>query len=155
MKHLHRLIVTSRAYRMSSKGADSPNLKPDADNVYLWRFPTNRLEAEAVRDSLLAVAGELDTAVGAVMLMERSWVVKVLVLLSVVPIALLTNILRITATGLLHVGLRDSPSRGSVLDFIHDFNGWMMMPVGLAFLVVELWIFRHLLVEPKRLTGRT
>jgi mono/diheme cytochrome c family protein len=63
-KHLHRLIVTSRAYRMSSRGADSPNVKPDADNVYLWRFPTNRLEAEAVRDSLLAVAGELDAAVG-------------------------------------------------------------------------------------------
>jgi hypothetical protein len=64
MKHLHRLIVTSRAYRMTSKGADSPNLKADADNVYLWRFPTNRLEAEAVRDSLLAVAGELDSTMG-------------------------------------------------------------------------------------------
>jgi len=65
-KHLHRLIVTSRAYRMSSKspGPDSPNLMADADNVYLWRFPTHRLEAEAVRDSLLAAAGELDTAAG-------------------------------------------------------------------------------------------
>ena len=63
-KHLHRLIVTSRAYRMSSKGADSPNAKLDADNVYLWRFPTNRLEAEAVRDGLLAVAGELEAAAG-------------------------------------------------------------------------------------------
>jgi hypothetical protein len=63
-KHLHRLIVTSRAYRMTSKGAESPNLKTDADNVYLWRFPTNRLEAEAVRDSLLAAAGELDSTMG-------------------------------------------------------------------------------------------
>jgi Protein of unknown function (DUF1553) len=63
-KPLHRLIVTSRAYRMSSRGADSPNLKADADNVFLWRFPTNRLEAEAVRDTLLAVAGELDAAAG-------------------------------------------------------------------------------------------
>jgi hypothetical protein len=49
---------------MSSKGADSPNAKLDADNVYLWRFPTNRLEAEAVRDSLLAAAGELDLTAG-------------------------------------------------------------------------------------------
>jgi hypothetical protein len=63
-KHLHKLVVTSRAYRMSSKGADSPSAKLDADNVYLWRFPTNRLEAEAVRDSLLAVAGELDATAG-------------------------------------------------------------------------------------------
>ncbi|MBN9119520.1 MAG: DUF1553 domain-containing protein [Planctomycetes bacterium] len=63
-KHLHRLIVTSRAYRMSSKGAGAPGAKLDPDNVYLWRFPTNRLEAEAIRDSLLAVAGELDTTAG-------------------------------------------------------------------------------------------
>jgi hypothetical protein len=64
MKHLHKLIVTSRAYRMSSRGADSPSAKLDPDDVYLWRFPTNRLEAEAVRDSLLAVAGELDATAG-------------------------------------------------------------------------------------------
>src|SRR5439155_16609557 len=41
-KHLHRLIVTSRAYRMSSKGADSPSAKLDTDAVYLWRFRTTR-----------------------------------------------------------------------------------------------------------------
>lgn len=64
MKHLHRLIVTSQAYRMSSKGAGSANATTDTDNVYLWRFPTNRLEAEAVRDSLLAVSSELDATAG-------------------------------------------------------------------------------------------
>ena len=89
-------------------------------------------------------------AVGAVMLLDRSWVVKVLVLASAVPIALVTNILRITATGLAHIALHDSPQRGSVLEFIHDFNGWMMMPVGLAMLLLELWLFRHLLIEPKK-----
>jgi hypothetical protein len=61
MKPLHRLIVTSRAYRMAS-GGTAPAADPD--NVYLWKFPTLRLEAEAVRDSLLAAAGELDLAVG-------------------------------------------------------------------------------------------
>jgi hypothetical protein len=68
IKPLHRLIVTSRAYRMSSKlpTADTPNLKADPDNLYLWRFPTNRLEAEVVRDSLLSVAGDLDLTVGGV-----------------------------------------------------------------------------------------
>ena len=34
--------------------------QPDAENRWLWRFPARRLEAEAVRDALLAVAGELD-----------------------------------------------------------------------------------------------
>jgi hypothetical protein len=59
-KPLHRLIVTSRAYRMQSNG----NSAADPDNVYLWRFPTTRIEAEVVRDSLLHVAGELNPALG-------------------------------------------------------------------------------------------
>jgi hypothetical protein len=65
-KQLHRLIVTSRAYRMSSRlpATDTPNLKADPDNVYLWRFPAARMQAEVVRDSLLHVAGELDTTAG-------------------------------------------------------------------------------------------
>lgn len=62
LKHLHRLIVTSDAYRMrSSRGDDSEtNRERDPQNVSYWRFPSNRMEAEAVRDGLLAVAGLLD-----------------------------------------------------------------------------------------------
>jgi exosortase len=86
-------------------------------------------------------------AVAAALLMDRHWIVRGLVLGSAVPIALATNVLRITATGLAHVWLYDSPSKGRVLDVIHDFNGWMMMPVGLTFLLLELWLFKHLLIE--------
>ena len=66
LKPLHRLIVTSRAYRMQSKLSDNTatNLKADADNIFLWRFPANRLEAEVIRDSLLYVAGDLDLTIG-------------------------------------------------------------------------------------------
>jgi mono/diheme cytochrome c family protein len=60
-KPLHRLIVTSKAYRMASTGRSHPN---DLDNVYLARFPSQRLDAECVRDGLLHVAGELDLAMG-------------------------------------------------------------------------------------------
>ncbi len=61
MKHLHRLIVTSAAYRVSSSLAGSgDNAAKDPDNVYLWRRNPIRLEAEAVRDSMLALAGALD-----------------------------------------------------------------------------------------------
>jgi exosortase len=91
-------------------------------------------------------------AFGAVMLMDRGWVVKVLVLASAIPIALLTNILRITATGLVHIWMQTDPNKDSVLGFIHDFNGWMMMPVGLIFLMLELWLFKYLLIEPERVT---
>jgi hypothetical protein len=64
-KHLHRLIVTSQAYRMSSvTPPDSANRTSDPDNVYLWKFPTARMEAEVVRDCVLAAAGELDPTAG-------------------------------------------------------------------------------------------
>lgn len=62
LKHLHRLIVTSSTYRMGSKPAPgSKNATIDQDNRYLWQFPRRRLEAEAVRDSVLAAACELDS----------------------------------------------------------------------------------------------
>ncbi|HEX3152701.1 MAG TPA: exosortase/archaeosortase family protein [Gemmataceae bacterium] len=86
-------------------------------------------------------------ATAAVFMMDRHWLVKGLVLASAVPIALLTNILRITATGLAHVWMHDGDDKTRLLEFIHDFNGWMMMPVGLLFLMLELWLFKHLLIE--------
>jgi hypothetical protein len=59
MKTLHRLIVTSAAYRMDTN--DSPgNRARDRDNRFLWRMNPRRMEAEVVRDSLLAVAGQLE-----------------------------------------------------------------------------------------------
>lgn len=65
LKHLHRLIVTSAAYRMSSslKGGEAAMIK-DPDNRYWWRRTPIRLEAEVVRDSLLALAGTLDPTRG-------------------------------------------------------------------------------------------
>ena len=65
MKHMHRLIVTSAAYRMSSSATGGEaNAAKDPDNVRLWRRTPIRLEAEAVRDSILALAGELDPTMG-------------------------------------------------------------------------------------------
>ncbi len=58
-KALHRHIVTSTAYRQSS--APRPDgLAADPDNRYLWRWPIRRLEAEVIRDGMLAVSGQLD-----------------------------------------------------------------------------------------------
>lgn len=61
MKHLHKLIVMSGTYRQRS---DPPNASEaaakDADVHLLWRFPSQRLEAEAIRDSMLAVSGRLN-----------------------------------------------------------------------------------------------
>lgn len=61
MKAMHRLIVTSSTYRMAST-PDEANAGIDPDNVYLWRMPSRRMEAELVRDNLLYVSGDLDAA---------------------------------------------------------------------------------------------
>ena len=63
MKRLHRLIVTSSAYRLSAT-PDPANAKLDPDNRYLWRMNSRRVEAEAIRDNLLWTAGQLDPAMG-------------------------------------------------------------------------------------------
>ena len=65
MRRLHRLIVTSAAYRMSSSvvGAEA-NAAKDPDNLQLWRRAPQRIEAEVVRDSLLALVGDLDAKLG-------------------------------------------------------------------------------------------
>jgi len=65
MKHLHRLIVTSAAYRMASSpvGGDATASR-DPDNRFLWRREGIRLESQAVRDCMLAIAGTLDSTMG-------------------------------------------------------------------------------------------
>ncbi|HEY7307908.1 MAG TPA: PSD1 and planctomycete cytochrome C domain-containing protein [Gemmataceae bacterium] len=59
MKALHRLILTSNAYRMSSRSNDKA-LSADPANDLLWRFDMRRLTAEEVRDSILALSGTLN-----------------------------------------------------------------------------------------------
>lgn len=65
MKHIHRLIVQSATYRMSSTWQESAdNRSKDPDNRGLWcRIPI-RLESQAIRDTLLALAGQLETTMG-------------------------------------------------------------------------------------------
>jgi hypothetical protein len=62
LKRLIRKIVLSQTYRMSSEvtGDSAPNSDPN--NILLSRFPVRRLEAEAIRDNMLAVSGNINTA---------------------------------------------------------------------------------------------
>src|SRR6185437_8936688 len=55
----HRLILLSHTWRQSSE-FDSAAYEVDPENRWLWRYPLHRLEAEAVRDAMLCVSGELD-----------------------------------------------------------------------------------------------
>jgi mono/diheme cytochrome c family protein len=66
MKHLHELIVTSRAYRLgtSNLGADPDTFAKDPTNRFYWRMNSRRMESQVVRDSLLQLAAQLDPAMG-------------------------------------------------------------------------------------------
>ncbi len=63
LKDLHRLLMTSNAYRASSKD-DPAALAKDPSNDLFWRFPMRRLTAEELRDSILAVNGTLNLKAG-------------------------------------------------------------------------------------------
>ena len=63
LKRMHRLIMTSQAYQRAST-FDSAAAKTDPDNTLLWRMNRTRLEAEAIRDSMLAVSGQLSPIAG-------------------------------------------------------------------------------------------
>ena len=60
LKPIHKLIVTSDAYKQSST-RDEAKAKLDPENKLVWRQPVRRLQAEVIRDSILAVGGRLNT----------------------------------------------------------------------------------------------
>jgi hypothetical protein len=66
MKQMHRLMVTSRTYKMASEAGSefASDRKIDPDDTYLWHFRLQRLEAEPIWDSIHAAAGNLDLQVG-------------------------------------------------------------------------------------------
>lgn len=87
-------------------------------------------------------------AVGAVLLGRRIWLEKLLVLLGIVPIAILTNVLRIAATGVSYSIAGESKQ---TMNWLHDVYGWLMMPVGLALLGFQLWCLNRLIVREEAL----
>jgi exosortase len=65
---------------------------------------------------------------------------RVVLVVSAVPIALIANVLRITATAAAHVKLGSAAANG----WLHDVSGWLMMPLALGLLVLELWYLDRL-----------
>lgn len=62
LKHMHRILLNSRAYKQSSRrsASESQAESLDPDNILLWRQNLQRLESEIIRDSMLAVSGQVD-----------------------------------------------------------------------------------------------
>ena len=63
-KEMHRLLMTSEAYRMASSFPSETNADADPENNLLWRYRPQRIEAEILRDSIMTVSGGIDLTVG-------------------------------------------------------------------------------------------
>ncbi len=81
-------------------------------------------------------------SVGLAIIIERPLWQRLLIACSAIPIALITNILRITFTGLLYVWGYDELAD----DFFHDFAGWVMPLMAVGLLRLELWYLDHLFI---------
>lgn len=92
-------------------------------------------------------------ATGVAMLVRRSRVEKAVIFLSAVPIAVMANVVRITATGLLAEANRSDLARVT----FHDLAGWFMMPLALAALLGELYFLGRVVrpVSPTPTPGQT
>jgi exosortase/archaeosortase family protein len=71
---------------------------------------------------------------------------KIILVASALPIALLANVVRVTATGVLHVTAGDAAAKA----FFHDLAGWVMMPLALGVLWLELVVLSRLFVAAER-----
>jgi exosortase len=84
---------------------------------------------------MLATFFTLSTAL-AMLMRRRSWLEKVSIVCSAVPIAVLANVLRITATGTAHMCL----GRQTANMIMHDLAGWLMMPLAVMMLWFYVWL---------------
>jgi len=82
-------------------------------------------------------------AVAMAMIIDRPWWDRLTILLSAIPIALLTNVIRITATALLFMVF---PENQNIHRTVHDWAGFLMMPVALGFLWLELQVLSRISV---------
>ena len=64
IKQMQRMIMTSETYKMASAYYQATDMEKDPTNIYLWRFPVRRMEAEIIRDSILNASGDLNLKAG-------------------------------------------------------------------------------------------
>jgi len=95
--------------------------------------------------SMLLIFFALATAV--VIIYQPPWFERIVLILSAIPIAIVVNIIRITATGI----AQETFGEEFAEKIFHDWAGWLMMPVALILLGLELWIMKKLMpLQPEK-----
>jgi exosortase len=109
--------------------------------IHLQGAPPIGVEDACSGLSMLLIFFALCTAV--VIVVRRPWPDKAVIFLSAIPIALLSNLVRVVLTAVLYKTM----DRGLVDGFLHDWAGLLMMPVALALLLLELALLSWILVR--------
>jgi len=137
---LQRMGTLASTYAMQTMGLPAFS---QGNRVYVDEVPINVSEAcSGLRMMMVFFA----LSVGLAIVLERPVWQRLLIAASAIPIALITNITRITATGLLYVwGYNELAD-----NFFHDFAGWLMPPMGLGLLWLELWYLDHLFIVDEK-----
>ena len=136
LQPLQRLATQSSSYVLQTMGIPA---HPEGNEIRIGDTELNVVEAcSGLR--MLTIFFALCVAVCLILSLPAwQWIV---ILLSGIPIALASNIMRITVTGLLHLSFGKD-----VADMFHNHAGWMMMVPALGMLYLELQFLSHLFVE--------
>ncbi len=134
---LQRLATVSSTYVMQTLGMPAI---AEGNVILLNEHEIGIVEAcSGLR--MLVVFFALSTAM--VLLIQRHWIDRLLILADAVPIALISNIVRVTITGVMYeAGYSELANH-----FFHDAAGWLMMPIALGLLWVELWVLGKLFID--------
>jgi exosortase len=109
-----------------------------------------KLEVERACNGLSMLLTFVTLSVGLVIVVRRPWLDRIIILLSAVPIAILSNVVRISVTGVLY----NEAGKELGDKVFHDFAGWMMMPLALGLLLLVLktldWVLQDDLGKASR-----
>lgn len=133
---LQRIATTASVYALQTIGVPAVS----EGNIILLSESRLGIFEACNGLSMLVTFFALATAVA--ILATQNWMERVLVLLCAVPIAVAANVIRITVTGFLYESNHNDLARV----VFHDVAGWLMMPLGLGMLLLELHILGRLVV---------
>ncbi len=134
---LQRVATTCSVYAMQTLGLPAV---AEGNVIHLTKGRIGVVEA-CNGLSMLLVFFAMATAI--VMVIRRPIADKIVLLISAIPIAVLSNVARITVTGV----AQELTNPVLAYRIFHDWAGWLMMPLALGMFMVELWFLNHLLVE--------
>jgi exosortase len=141
LQPLQRIATTSSTYLLQTMGISSYS---EGNRIVIGELELGVVEAcSGLRMLTIFVA----LSVAITLVTDRPWWERLVIIASSVPIAVASNIIRITITSLLYMLVNQMGWPEWVEKFFHDFDGLLMMPMGLGMLYVEFQILSHLVID--------